>query len=878
MPPEAGVRVTWSRRADWSTVAAVALTVALALGGLLYHGQRLADEQVQAQRRLAVAETRHNAHLFGQTLSAVELSLRGLLQAAAQDASDEARAQRLREVLHNAPHLRSLSLLDRQGLVVLSSNPANLGVKVDLRGFLPDADGGEPLLRVGRAHVGRDLVDGVLAGGDAAVDLGFVPVLMGGGAAGPGVVATLNVDFFLNRLMARESDTAWAVDLLRWDGALLLSTRDADPAAWRRANQALVRRWQDGADIGTLLQPMGEQGTWITAYRSDHARPFAVVARVDEAAALAGARAEVRRQAWIVTPLIGLAALALLGGYGMFRRATLRRMRVQAEQVEQQARLLDALPAAVLLFAPNGRALQINQAWRDMARDAALPAALLGGPHYEALGALYQGDDPDAPTLGQGIAAVLAGQADDYQGSFHGSASAGPRWYRVLVRPLQRDGRRCALLLQMDVTAQRRSAEALRLNSRVFAINAEAIVITDAHNRIVSVNPAFSRITGYGADEVLGRTPSLLASGQHDTPFYRAMWTQLLEQGSWAGEIINRRKSGECYTQWLTIHVDRDAEGRPLHFVGLFQDITERKRAESQLRLLGAALDAADNAVMITDSRAVIEWANPAFSRLSGYSLQELVGRRPQDLLSSGDQRPEIYALMWRTILAGEVWRGEMSNCRPDGTPYHVSQTITPLADEHGSVRHFIAVLEDISERKARELELRRLATTDALTGVLNRRAFLEALEEELVRYQRHRRVGAVLMLDLDHFKLINDRHGHAAGDVVLAQVCAVARERLRRTDRMGRLGGEEFAVLLPDTTREGAAVLAETLRHAVAGQDVSTAAGPLNVTVSIGVAAFGPTERETTPLLGRADRALYQAKDEGRNRVVVAQDAAATA
>jgi diguanylate cyclase (GGDEF)-like protein/PAS domain S-box-containing protein len=443
---------------------------------------------------------------------------------------------------------------------------------------------------------------------------------------------------------------------------------------------------------------------------------------------------------------------------------------------------------------------------------------------------------------------------------------------RILVRPLLRDGQRCALLLQLDVTAQRRGAEALRLNSRVFAINAEAILITDAHNRIVSVNPAFTRITGYSADEVLGRTPALLSSGQHDPVFYKAMWSHLLDKGTWAGEIVNRRKSGEPFTEWLTITVDRDADGRPLHFVGVFQDITERKRADAHLRLLGAALDAADNAVVITDTHAVIEWANPAFSRLSGYALPQLLGRRPQDLLSSGQQRHEAYALMWRAILGGEVWRGEMTNRRPDGTLYQVAQTITPLADAQGHPRHFIAVMEDISQRKQQERELHRLATTDALTGVLNRRAFMESLELELARVQRHGRGGTLLMLDLDHFKQVNDRHGHAMGDTVLVQVTALLRERLRRTDRIGRLGGEEFSVLLPETTLDGAQLLAEMLRRAVAGQEIATPTGPLSVTVSIGLTDFGAHERDPARLLSRADRALYQAKAQGRDQVVVGQ------
>ncbi len=865
--------VKWSRLADLSIVAGVVLGVLGALGALHYHDRRLEQEQVQAHRQLAVLQARHSGHLFGQTLAAVELSLRGLLQAEAQDSGAQGREQRLRQLLLDAPHLRSLSLVDRRGVVVASSSAANVGVRVHLLGFLPEAGPGEPLLRIGRAQAGRDLADGRALGSDASAgtDLGFVPVVLGGGPQGLCAVATLNADFFLNRLLARDADAPGAVDVLRWDGALLLSTREELLPAWRTANQALVQRWQEGAEMGTLVQPIAGLGEWITAWRGDRTRPFTVVVRVEQAQALSQARAEAQRLELIAVPLIVLAAAALLAGYGLLRSATLRRMRSQAEQLNQQARLLDALPASVTLFGPDGRALVLNQAWRDMARDAALPAGVPRDVHYGVLAALFQPEDGTAG-LDKGIAAVLEAKLDGYEGSFRVGGVKDSRWFRILVRPLLHEGLRCALVLQLDVTAQRRSDEALRLNSLVFAISAEAIVITDGSSRIVSVNPAFTRITGYTSEEALGRTPALLSSGQHDGAFYAAMWTQLLEHGMWAGEIVNRRKSGEHYTEWLTITVDRDAEGQPRHFVGVFHDITERKRAEARLRLLGAALDAADNAMMVTDAHAVIEWANPAFSRLSGYTLAELVGRRPQELLSSGQQRPDVYAQMWRTILAGEVWRGEMTNRRPDGTHYHVAHTVTPLVDDEGHPRHFIAVTEDISARKRQEQELKRLATTDALTGLLNRRVFLDEVAQELQRYRRHGHEGALLMLDLDHFKRVNDRYGHALGDEVLVRVSAALRERLRLTDRIGRLGGEEFAVLLPETGPEGALALAQALREAVGAQRVPTPDGPLGVTVSIGLSAFAPGETDAGPLLGRADRALYRAKDQGRNRVVVAE------
>jgi diguanylate cyclase (GGDEF)-like protein len=193
-----------------------------------------------------------------------------------------------------------------------------------------------------------------------------------------------------------------------------------------------------------------------------------------------------------------------------------------------------------------------------------------------------------------------------------------------------------------------------------------------------------------------------------------------------------------------------------------------------------------------------------------------------------------------------------------------------------GGTWEFTGFMHDISERKRLEATLNTMALHDALTGLLNRRAFMEALEGEMARFQRHRRPSTLLMLDLDHFKLVNDRHGHAVGDLVLAQVCATVRERLRRTDRIGRLGGEEFAVLLPDTEQEGALVLAETLRRAVAALEVLTPSGPLAVTVSIGLATFKPGEHDAVPLLSRADQALYQAKAQGRNRVAVAEDVVA--
>ena len=176
-------------------------------------------------------------------------------------------------------------------------------------------------------------------------------------------------------------------------------------------------------------------------------------------------------------------------------------------------------------------------------------------------------------------------------------------------------------------------------------------------------------------------------------------------------------------------------------------------------------------------------------------------------------------------------------------------------------------VLHNITERKVLERRLVHLAATDPLTGLANRRHFLDQMALALARQQRHDTPTALLMIDLDWFKKVNDRYGHATGDEVLRHVAAIMTTSLRRIDLLGRLGGEEFAILLPDTEASGAHEFAERLRQRVAAQPARTAAGEISSTLSIGVTAFSPQDSSIDAILARADRALYRAKGQGRDR-----------
>jgi diguanylate cyclase (GGDEF)-like protein/PAS domain S-box-containing protein len=296
----------------------------------------------------------------------------------------------------------------------------------------------------------------------------------------------------------------------------------------------------------------------------------------------------------------------------------------------------------------------------------------------------------------------------------------------------------------------------------------------------------------------------------------------------------------------------------------------ERRVAERTLELkrFKAAVDHSAAAIVITDPNGVIEYANPAVSHTSLYPAEELIGQRPS-LFKSDLVPAETFTALWTTILAGSDWRGELLNRRRNSELYWEDVAISPVLDEIGNITHFVAVKEDISRSKKLEEELRSLATFDELTGLLNRRSFLELAGQEFSRRLRHSGSLTALMLDIDHFKLVNDTYGHPAGDEVIRTVAAVCRTVLRERDLVGRFGGEEFCCIMLDTPPEQVAVVAERLRAAVAALVVDLPDGQhCTITVSIGISDVTAADIAIDAVLGRADAALYQAKRSGRNCV----------
>ncbi len=599
--------------------------------------------------------------------------------------------------------------------------------------------------------------------------------------------------------------------------------------------------------------------------------------------------------------------------------------------------------------------------------------------------------------------------------------------------------------LQEQSQRLQQSRHALLLASKVAESSQQAIMIVNAERIIQTINPAFSAITGYSAEEAVGQDTRLLKSGLHDADFYRQLYADLAAFGVWSGEIWNRRKNGELYPENLTITSVKGEGGQVINYVCVFTDMTEQKRArddlkeshqrlEQQSSLTEMILDTLPVMVFVKDEDGRYLVMNEAAATFVGHDKHEVVGRSDFDLypadMAARMRQDDIKALAAKKVTGREekhlTPKGEryllsykrgvdlggrrlligsstdiserkqaeqllaaerqvleliasdaslqvvldalcnrveslISDCfaavlllQPDnghlvlGAAPSLRRTCRDVgqncpdnpavcacaaairtgkqiiaehidgSDQWQDCRDFASALglktawstpivspgkevlgtlslyfrqgrrpnrfdKDVIEHACRQAaiaidrnramdSLHRLATVDTLTGLNNRSRFLDQGEAEITRARRLGRSVAVLMLDVDHFKRINDTHGHGAGDVALKIVAAIIARELRAIDICGRLGGEEFAVMLPETDGQGAMQAAERLRQAVAQEKVRVAEGvELGITVSIGATILAPQDANIDHLLARADGALYEAKRSGRNLALYA-------
>lgn len=293
-------------------------------------------------------------------------------------------------------------------------------------------------------------------------------------------------------------------------------------------------------------------------------------------------------------------------------------------------------------------------------------------------------------------------------------------------------------------------------------------------------------------------------------------------------------------------------------------DITDRKAVADQLLKLSLAVEQSPNGVVIADKRGRIEYVNQSFVQTTGYTLNEVVGKNPR-FLHSGKTSRAVYADMWAHLLEGQAWKGIIMNCRKDGTEYTQSMWISPVRQPNGVVSHYLAITEDITAKKEAEDYIQKLAHFDQLTGLPNRNLMIEQFHIALTRAKRRHECMVVMFIDLDHFKDVNDTLGHSIGDQLLIRQADRIKAALREEDIVSRQGGDEFIVVLPDTTADGAAEVATKLIEDLA-QPIKVDSGELVTTASIGMAIYPDDGDDLEGLLKNSDAAMYRAKYSGRN------------
>ncbi len=401
----------------------------------------------------------------------------------------------------------------------------------------------------------------------------------------------------------------------------------------------------------------------------------------------------------------------------------------------------------------------------------------------------------------------------------------------------------------------------------------DGFLACDLSGRLLVVNETLTHILGHDRETLLGLSVTDLEA-ERSAKEVADHINRLLDRGGDRFETRLRHRDGHVVEVEVSAHYRSRGHGA---IVALVRDVTTRNRLQRTLsdreQRLAAILGSVADAVISINELGIIQSFNPAAERMFGWSAAEIIGRNvtlfmPRPHANRHDDYIRHYLETGEPRIIGTG--RELVGVRRDGSTFPMELTVTEARLE--SPRLFIGLVRDVSERKAMEAELRRLATTDGLTGVCNRRRYMELLTEEVERAVRYGHSLSVVMLDIDHFKRLNDTYGHAAGDAALKVFATRIGERLRRLDTVGRLGGEEFALILPDTTLADAVTLVEALRANQEAAEQDFEGEVLRFTMSVGVSSLTADCATADHLLAAADKALYQAKNGGRNRVVVAE------
>ncbi|NMM09585.1 MAG: EAL domain-containing protein [Polaromonas sp.] len=448
-------------------------------------------------------------------------------------------------------------------------------------------------------------------------------------------------------------------------------------------------------------------------------------------------------------------------------------------------------------------------------------------------------------------------------------------WVRSLGEGL-RDASGSVVRIQgvlQDLTAKKRAEqESLRLTMRLsttLASITDVFVTLDREGRFTYVNRESERLLGRTSAELLGQIIWRELDGSGGSRLRRELLEALR-----SGQNIEFEEFYSGLGKWLELRVYPFEEGLAVYF----RDVSDRRRAQEQMLLLQTSISRLNDVVLITEAGSIdapgprIVFVNDAFERNTGYSRDEVLGQTPRMLQGPLTQRPELDRIR-AALQQSQPVRAELINYKKNGELFWLELEIVPVDYFSRGLTHWIAVGRDVTERKAAEDEIEYLAFYDALTQLPNRQLLMDRLQRALSQGVEHTKIGALMFIDLDHFKVLNDTLGHSKGDLLLQKVASRLSACVRASDTVARLGGDEFVVMLEDLGENSEAVTART--KVIGEQILAALIEPYDLaghqhhsTCSIGITLFSSHQQSIGDLLKQADLAMYQAKAAGRNAV----------
>ncbi len=566
--------------------------------------------------------------------------------------------------------------------------------------------------------------------------------------------------------------------------------------------------------------------------------------------------------------LVTKGRLGLDGGntgiFGIARDIT-ERKRIETALAASEARqrlFIEHAPAALAMFDTQMRYLSVSKRWGTDFHVS--PDEILGRSHYEVF--------PEIPERWKEVhRRSLAGEVVRADEDSFAREDGRTQWVRWEVRPWYSDEGEIGgiVIFTENITAYKQAKERL---SNIEAEWTQAldqfndvVYLLDMKHRLLRANQSFYRMINATPEECLGRPiQELIHPGGEATPCALCCL-----QASPRNAVITLEPQDPANPTGLPLEVTfklvQNDAGDEIAMLTSMHDLSHTREVDERLRLAASVFENALEGVVITDPDGTIVEVNRAFSDILGYSRDEVIGHNPR-LWQSGYQNKDFYRGMWRALLETGHWRGELWNRRKDGSVFPEWQTISSVHDQSGHLTHYVGIFSDISRIKQSQAQLDHLAHYDPLTDLPNRLLLQERLEQAIRHAERHQTQFAVIFLDIDHFKHINESLGHPVGDKLLTEVAARLRSQIRSDDTLSRVGGDEFVLLLEtiDTPAHIGTLAQELLRSF--NQPFLLETHELNLTASLGISLYPQNGTDPVTLLRNADAAMYRSKDRGRN------------